>query len=186
VIGGDSDRPEGPYGSADDLLRAMQEAGTGFPQVGIAGYPEAHPRIPAETLDRALWAKAPLASYLVSNLCFDPGLVADWLISLRERGLGLPVRLGVPGPVQIPRLARIARRIGVGDSTRFLVRNRRLLTGLGGYDPGPYVRRLRDRLAGGQTGVVGLHLYCFNDFEATERWLAAELDPGAGTTPRPR
>ena len=72
VIGGDG-TPVGPYPSALALLDAVAESGREFPHVGIAGYPETHPSIDCETLLAGLVEKQSYATYIVTQMCFDPG-----------------------------------------------------------------------------------------------------------------
>src|SRR5215210_1118954 len=68
VIGGDSAEPVGPYASALELLDAMSRLEHGVEEVGIGGYPEGHPLIGDEELDRALLDKQPFASYVVTQI----------------------------------------------------------------------------------------------------------------------
>jgi methylenetetrahydrofolate reductase (NADPH) len=61
LIGGDPDRPVGPFPDACDLLASGLLQRHGLRQVLFAGYPEGHPRIAARTLEEALRAKLALA-----------------------------------------------------------------------------------------------------------------------------
>ncbi len=54
VIGGDSDRAEGPYTSALELLQTGAFARAGIRRIGIACYPEPHRRIDRARLEAAL------------------------------------------------------------------------------------------------------------------------------------
>jgi methylenetetrahydrofolate reductase (NADPH) len=69
-------------------------------------------------------------------------------------------------------LLTIAGRIGVGDSMRFLAKNRRAVIRLmrpGRYRPDRLVRPLA-RLSEG-LGLSGLHLFTFNQVDPTVAWL---------------
>jgi methylenetetrahydrofolate reductase (NADPH) len=120
VIGGDIPQPVGEFQSSYELLAALDGAGHPFTEVGIAGYPESHPFISDDEVSRALSLKAPLATYVVSQLCLDPRVIAAWIADVRARGITLPVYVGIPGLVPRRKLLRISTRIGVGESTRFL------------------------------------------------------------------
>jgi hypothetical protein len=61
LIGGDLAEAAGPYEAAAALLRDRLLADCGIQQVGLAGYPEGHPRIPTTTLRAALDEKLALA-----------------------------------------------------------------------------------------------------------------------------
>jgi methylenetetrahydrofolate reductase (NADPH) len=94
------------------------------------------------------------------------------------RGLGFdrPVHLGIPGPVDTVRLARVATRIGVGPSLRYALKQRgsaRL------FRPGGY--RPDDLLAGAaDAGFAGLHVYTLGYVSATERWRQRILELADG------
>jgi methylenetetrahydrofolate reductase (NADPH) len=169
VVGGDLD-PKGDFQDALGLLEAMAELGHPFSEVGIAGYPEGHPLISAEHLRVALLAKVPHASYIVTQMCFDPHATVEWIRAIHSEGVDLPVRIGVPGAVDIAHLAKVAGWIGVGDSVRFLTKNRGLVRVLrpGGYRPDRLIRRLAELSL--DVRVEGLHVFTFNQVASTVAW----------------
>src|SRR5262249_18564674 len=57
IIAGDRDRPAGDYHSALEVIDGGLLQRRGINEIGIAGYPEGHPRIPQQDLDRALMDK---------------------------------------------------------------------------------------------------------------------------------
>lgn len=173
VIGGDAATPAGPYSDALGLLQALERHGTSFGSVGIGGYPEGHSRIDEALLERATVAKAPHATHVVTQLCFDAGSIERWAGAMRERGVTLPVRVGVPGPVARTKLVRIAAGLGLGQSARFLSKQRNLIGRFllpGGYRPDRLVRKLAPVLAQQNAPLAGLHMYTFNEVAATESW----------------
>ena len=126
VIGGDAkDRGELHDGLA--LLRAMEDVGNPFTSVGVAGYPEGHPAIPEEKLIDALLEKQGHATSITTQMTFDGAAITSWIERIRAAGVTLPVHVGVPGAVRIQRLFRVAARIGVGGSLRYLRKNRQLV-----------------------------------------------------------
>jgi methylenetetrahydrofolate reductase (NADPH) len=120
VIAGDADEPAGEFEGAAALLGAMSEIGHTLEGVGISGYPESHPLISDETTIQAMYDKAPYATYIVSQICFDPAVIAHWIRRVRNRGVGLPIYVGIPGVVNTTKLMRISGGIGLGESARFL------------------------------------------------------------------
>ena len=120
LIGGDATPPHGPYHSAADLLPIVHEHPQRPTEIGIAGYPEGHPLIDSRTLTDILERKSALATYITTQLCFDAEALLTWLSETRERGVALPVRVGLPGVVDRRRLLEISMRIGVGPSLGFL------------------------------------------------------------------
>jgi methylenetetrahydrofolate reductase (NADPH) len=190
VIAGDVREPAGPFGGALDLLAAMAELGHRLDQVGIAGYPERHPFIHDDITIQAMWDKRRFATYIVSQLCFHPRVVAAWVHRVRRRGVDLPIHVGVPGTVDAGRLLRISTRIGIGESARFARRHTGWLPRLlrvGGYRPGRLVDGLAASLADPASRVAGLHLYTFNEVARTERWRQETLGRlGAAADKEPR
>ena len=180
VIGGDSKEPVGPYASALELLGAMSRLEHGVEEVGIGGYPEGHPLIDDEELDRALLDKQPFASYVVTQLCFDADTILGWISSIRHKGIRLPVYVGLPGTVDRKKLLRVSLKVGVGDSIRFLRKQTGLLGMLlkpGGYSPDELVERLAPYAGDEHYDIAGLHLYTFNQVESTAKWRQRMLGP---------
>ena len=185
VIGGDAKQPVGTFSGAFELLCAMTDMGHNFEHVGIAGYPEGHPVIEDDTLSRALRDKLPFATYIVSQMCFDPRAIVGWVIDLRRQGTQLPVIVGVPGVVDKKRLFQVSRKIGVGDSARFLKKHTNLMVSLfaslfksGGYSPDRLVRELAPYVGDRDYNIIGFHVYTFNQIESTEKWRRRMLHPG--------
>jgi methylenetetrahydrofolate reductase (NADPH) len=173
VIGGDAKEPAGQFSSAFELLSAMADLGHHFEHVGIGGYPEGHPLIDNDTLRQALRDKQPLATYIVSQMCFDPGAILDWVAGIRQPGIWLPVYVGIPGVVERKKLLQVSLKIGVGDSARFLTKYTGVLTRFlkpGGYIPDDLVKRLVPYVGDRDYNIVGFHIYTFNQVESTERW----------------
>lgn len=171
VVGGDALEP-GKFADALDLLREMDSLGHHFSELGIAGYPEGHPFISGDALRQALIEKRRYAHYITTQMCFDPRAIATWIKGTRLDGIRLPVRLGIPGVVDPIRLGKIASRIGVGTSMKFLMRNRNAILRLlrpGVYRPTRLVKSLNE--LDSDLGIVGLHIFTFNQVEPTMNWL---------------
>jgi methylenetetrahydrofolate reductase (NADPH) len=171
VTGGDG-QPHGDYFDAFSLLRDMADLGHPFLEVGITGYPEGHPAIPVDRLRQAMLDKHAHATHIVTQMCFGPDAIVEWIATIRADGVELPVRVGVPGAIDTSRLVTIGARIGVGDSMRFLAKNRRAVVRMlrpGRYRPDRLVNPLA-RMGEG-LGLSGLHLFTFNQVDATVAWL---------------
>jgi methylenetetrahydrofolate reductase (NADPH) len=173
VVGGDAKEP-GDFPDGLSLLRAMAEIGHPLREIGIPAYPQGHAFIADGALLGALHAKVPFASYMTTQLCFDPAAIGTWLAARRAEGIGLPVHLGVPGVAEPQRLLAISARIGVADTHRFLVKNTRFIARLirsgGFYRPDGLLEGLAPTAADPAAGIADLHLYTFNAVGLTERW----------------
>jgi methylenetetrahydrofolate reductase (NADPH) len=178
VVGGDAKEP-GDYPDGLSLLRGMAEIGHPLSEIGIPAYPQGHAFIADGPLLAALHAKAAFASYMTTQLCFDPGSIATWIAARRGEGLQLPVHVGVPGVAEPQKLLAISARIGVADTHRFLVKNIRFVTKLvrsgGFYRPDGLLEGLAPHLADATAGIVDLHMYTFNAVEGFESWRRVYL-----------
>lgn len=178
VTGGDGDQ-HGDYFDAGSLLRDLADLGHPFLELGITGYPEGHPAIAGDRLRQALLDKQGYATYLVTQMCFSPKTILGWVGEIRRDGVTLPVKVGIPGVVQPARLLTMAAKIGVGDSMRYLSKNRSLfrLIRPGRYRPDRLVRPLAAAAKG--HGLSGVHLFTFNQVAPTAEWHRRMLERGA-------
>ncbi len=172
VVGGDAAEPAGPYVDALGLMRALDEHGHSFSHIGIGGYPEGHGFVSDAAMDQATRDKAPLATHLVTQLCFDAAATVSWGESLVRDGVRLPVYVGMPGPVNRQKLIRISAGIGLGQSARFLQKQAGLWRFFlpGAYDPSKLVRRLAKEAAQSPANIAGLHIFTFNEIEGAVAW----------------
>ncbi|MEO9140363.1 MAG: methylenetetrahydrofolate reductase [Jatrophihabitans sp.] len=179
VPAGDADPPAGDYHASLDLLQDLKELGDPFTDVGITGYPESHPSIADDLTVQAMWDKRRVATQVVSNLTFDPATLQAWLHRMRQRGITLPLLVGIPGPVDRTKLLLMATKIGVGESTRFLAKHRRTLTRLaapGGFTGERFLEKTVPALSAPGALVAGLHVFTFNQVAETEKWRRGLLE----------
>jgi methylenetetrahydrofolate reductase (NADPH) len=171
VPAGDATEP-GEFQGAAELLEAMGDSRTQFDRIGVTGYPESHHLISDEETIRAMFAKAEMATDIVSQLCFDPATIAWWIGAVRARGVALPIWIGLPGCVDYAKLIRISMKIGMAESARYLSHQRgwvsRLVTRQ--FKPTRLLDGLAQVVEEPDTGVAGFHLYTFNEVGPTERW----------------
>jgi methylenetetrahydrofolate reductase (NADPH) len=178
VPAGDADPPAGRYESALSLLVELDALGRPFSRIGITGYPQSHPNIDDDVTVQAMWDKRHYATYIVSNLCFDPTVVRRWIRRVRTRGVTLPIYFGLAGPVERTKLLNMATKIGVGESARFLSGHAEWFLRVGapgGYNPGRLLARTANTLVDPSSNVEGLHVFTFNQVRQTEQWRRGVL-----------
>jgi len=178
VIAGDAKEPAGQFPDSVSLLAALMAEPHGMREIGVTGYPERHSFIDDDLTIQAMWDKRRIATYIVSNLCFDPRVVKKWVARVRRRGVQLPIHIGLAGVADPAKLLRISTRIGVVDSARFLRGHSNWFLRMvqpGGYDPGRFTVGLLPDLALPDRNVAGLHVFTFNEIEPTERWRQETL-----------
>jgi methylenetetrahydrofolate reductase (NADPH) len=176
VPGGDASQPAGRFDSALPLLERLTELGSPFGSVGITGYPERHPKIHDDITIQAMWDKRRHATYIVSNVCFDPAALGAWITRIRARRVTLPLYVGLAGPAERTRLLKMAAISGATESARFITRHPGWVLRFwlpGGYSPDRFLDRASAVLADPAAGVAGLHLFTFNQLEACAQWHAS-------------
>jgi methylenetetrahydrofolate reductase (NADPH) len=173
IPGGDIARPVGEFSSSLLLLRELATIGHQFEHIGVAAYPEGHPAISNEILLEALRSKQELATYMVTQMCFDPAVLLGWLKAMRSRGITLPAWLGLPGVMNRMKLLQTSLRIGVGESARFARKQSSLAGRLlrsANYSPDDLVAGLAPGMEDADLGIHGFYLFSFNQVKATVAW----------------
>ncbi len=178
VIAGDR-AESGPYRSALDVIASGALQRRGIRNIGIAGYPEGHPRIGNDELARALTDKiaaaeaAGLAVEIVTQFCFSARAILDFIARLRALGFEHRVRVGLVGPTNLTSLMRYASRCGVRASAQGLARRAGLMRQVFAMaTPDDLVRTLADAAP---ANVVP-HFFSFGGVPATGRWASAVAD----------
>ncbi len=201
IIAGDRDRPAGDLRSSLEIIDGGLLQRRGIKEIGIAGYPEGHPRISQHDLDRALMDKIAAAEatgikvHIVTQFCFDATAILQWIRRLRDFGLEHPVRVGLAGPTNLPALLRYARRCGVRASIEGLARQSGLARQLFAMTaPDTLVQALAQARSDRRLGMVKPHFFAFGGVAATSRWASAvaeghimlEAGPGFRVEPTAR
>jgi methylenetetrahydrofolate reductase (NADPH) len=180
VIAGDRDQPAGDLRSAIEVIDGGALQRHGIVEIGIAGYPDGHPRIPQLDLDRALADKlraaetTGVAVHIVTQFCFDGAAIVKWLLRLRDFGVEHPVRVGLAGPTNFSTLLRYAKRCGVRASAQGLARQAGLVRQLFAMSaPDALVRVLAQARAERHLGEIAPHFFSFGGLARTARWAEA-------------
>ncbi|HET9081453.1 MAG TPA: methylenetetrahydrofolate reductase [Trebonia sp.] len=179
AVSGDPAVPAGPY---EDSL-AVIESGVlqryGVKHVSIAGYPDGHPDIAADVLWDALEKKSAALAGLnipgtvITQVDFDVDRVLSWVAEVRQHGVELPVRVGVPGPASVKLLLGFAGRLGISTSATIAKKyGLSVASLLGKAGPENFIRDLQAGLDPDKHGVVKLHFYTFGGFKTTAEWIA--------------
>jgi methylenetetrahydrofolate reductase (NADPH) len=185
VIAGDIDKPAGALKSCLALFESDLLQKHGIVEVGIAGYPEGHPLLAQDVLERCLAGKIAavesrgLSVHVATQFCFSPRRIAEWIQAVRERGFDHQIKIGVPGPSTVSSLLAYAATCGVvvseaqlrkdmTDAEADLWTPHRLLEGLG------------ERFNKQSPGQIGLNFFAFGGLLSSARWIANSFlfEPG--------
>lgn len=194
VIGGDIDRARGPFASARDVIATGVLERHGFTAIGVAAYPEGHPRIAADVLEGELAVKIAalrargLAPFIVTQFCFEAAPIVALLARHRSSFADVPLHLGLAGPGKLSTLLRYAASCGIGASLRALRRQASLAKLLTEASPAAVLAALAAD-ATALEAIARLHFFTFGGVARTAQWaaaLAAEVDPAPAPDIAPR
>jgi methylenetetrahydrofolate reductase (NADPH) len=177
VIAGDADRPAGPFADALSLIESGLFEYNGFTAIGIAGYPDGHPRLSDALLANALAKKVDaiyshgLSADIVSQFCFDGERMVAWLRQLRYLRVDVPIKLGVVGPVSLRTLLHYALKCGVPTTAKALG-NTAAVQLVAESRPDRMLKTL-SQITALSSGSVTIHVFSFGGLLKTARWVAA-------------
>jgi methylenetetrahydrofolate reductase (NADPH) len=180
IVAGDPAVPMGPYEESLAVIESGVLQQYGVKHVSMSGHPSGDPNIPADVLFPAMERKAAALTKLqipgsiITQVDFDVDRVLAWITEVREHGVDLPIRVGVPGPASVKLLLGFASRLGLSTSTTIAKKYGLSVTNLlGKAGPENFIRDLQAGLDSGKHGVVKLHFYTFGGFKTTAEWIAS-------------
>ncbi len=179
ILGGDRDDPAGEYDCSLQLIEsgALQEHGIN--KIAIAVYPEGHPRIPDDVLDKARRDKLAAARaagfevILISQVCFESAPIISFLKRIRAEGVTERIRVGVAGPAKYSTLVKYAMICGVGPSLRALKERQSLAKNmLSGETPERLILELEEAAEKDPSlNIWGIHFFTFASLQNTIEWV---------------
>ena len=181
LLGGDEPKAKGPFNDSLEILESGLLRDSGIREIGVAGYPEGHPRISNLTepfeRKRRLAREQGLGLYVVTQFSFAPSRVVEYCASLARSAPEVSIYAGVAGPTDPVALARYAQRCGVSVSLRAL---RTLGTGIArlvtNADPKEHLTALaRYSLQREPSNLAGVHLYSFGGAVRTATWMREQI-----------
>ncbi|GHC33218.1 methylenetetrahydrofolate reductase [Aidingimonas halophila] len=173
LIAGSMATPLGPYPDTLALLDDISLSRHGIHRLAIAGHPEGHFQADEDALDLALRSKLDYAereglqAWVVTQFLFDAQPLIDWKAHLRQRGIDVPIRVGLPGPATLTTLWKYAMSCGIGPSMWALQRQGGRLFKLAKARP-PVEQVLG--LAEQHDPALSLHFYPFGGIDKTLAW----------------
>ena len=179
LIGGETQRPTGPFSSSLDVLETGIVDRYGISHLGIAGHPEGSRDFSEAAAIEALKFKQTVGERsgaevrIVTQFGFNAAGFIAWADALRDHGVDLPVHLGVAGPAKVGTLIKYAAICGVGNSLDFLKKRGSSLTALAtGHSPesvvGPVESHVR---ANPGSAIVQIHVFPFGGIRKSAEWL---------------
>jgi methylenetetrahydrofolate reductase (NADPH) len=125
---------------------------------------------------QALLAEAGVPGWVSTQMHFDTKQWIQWLRDERAAGLTLPLHIGAAGAIDRMKLISLSTKLDIGSSVRFLQKNSGAIGRLlrpGGYDPVKFLSPLAK--VAEELNIEGVHLFTFNNIEATAAWQQKSL-----------
>lgn len=171
LVAGDESAASGPFDSAACVIASGLIECYGITRVGIAGYPDGHRSVSGRRLAAELWNKCAslaargIAVSITTQWSLRPDAVVAWVASVRNAGIGVPIRLSVPGPATRDQLYRHAAMIGCTDGDQVKAVS---FKHCAAEVPGQLSRQLPATMR----HSIGLHVLCFGGSVEGAGWLA--------------
>ena len=189
IIGGDADRPNGEFDSALSLIKSGLLNDYGIRRIGVAGYPDGHPKISSDALIEALGAKietaqaAGIAPHITTQFCFEAAPILAWLKDIRERWPDVPVKIGIAGPTGFKTLLKFAVRCGVNTPRTGIAQKLTMASKIAKtFSPGDLLDDLDTGLGQIGGGKLSAHFFSFGGLEKTATWIAGRLNEKSNFT----
>ncbi|MFC5143051.1 methylenetetrahydrofolate reductase [Actinomycetospora rhizophila] len=181
-----------PAGAFENTLQVLESevlARRPFASIGVAGHPEGNPGVDEGAVDHALARKDKLARdgglplHVVTQFGFAADPVLGWERRMREAGIALPVRVGLPGLTSPARLLRFGLSCGVGPSLAVLRKQTgsvlKLATQV--YRPTETLLGLARAVSADPESLISaVHFFPFGAVVPTARWATTGQKDGLG------
>lgn len=177
LVAGDAPVPAGRYDGAVPFLEDFLGHDHGLRRIGVTAYPDGHSLIPTDVVHdalhtkQAMLAEAGVGAFASTQMHFDTKRWIQWARDERAAGLTLPLHIGAPGAVDKMKLISLSTKLDIGSSVRFLKKNSGAISRLlrpGGYDPVKFLTPLAK--VADELNLEGVHLFTFNNVDATAEW----------------
>ena len=130
LIAGGANNPYGEFDSSIQLLETELFDKFSFKRIHIAGHPEGNKDIDPDgsrlNVDEALSWKHEFSQRtdarmaLATQFCFESPPVIEWVNSIQNKGIDIPVHIGIAGPAKLQTLIKYSIECGVGASIKIL------------------------------------------------------------------
>ncbi|GLZ48103.1 5,10-methylenetetrahydrofolate reductase [Actinomycetospora sp. NBRC 106375] len=183
-----------PAGAVENTIQVLESEAfrrRRFASVGVAGHPEGNPGVDEGAVDHALARKDKIAReeglrlYVVTQFAFAADPVLGWERRMRDAGITLPVRVGLPGLTSPARLLKFGLSCGVGPSLAVLRKQTGSVLKLATtrtYRPAETLLGLARAVAADPENLIsGVHFFPFGAVVPTARWARAIAEGGPVT-----
>lgn len=180
IVGGDGNPASEDFQKAEDILYGLLIRDMLPKKIRIGGYPEGNPVMdmdPIEVLLRKqeFAEKTGVRMEIVTQMFFDADTLIDWLLEIRQRGVYLPVELGLLGKLKWDSFVKVLETIGVKDAMAFLKSKPNLAMSLAtgmitGFSPKYLLTEIAERNTP-ELGINGISIFTLGNITSSVKCL---------------
>jgi methylenetetrahydrofolate reductase (NADPH) len=183
LLAGGSKKPAGDFDSSIQLIESGLFDKAGFKRLHIAGHPEGSididPSGGTENVSEALswkqeFSKRTDASMAIATqFCFDAEVVKKWTDDIKEKGIDIPIHIGIAGPAKLQTLLKFSIECGIGASMKVLTKRAKDLTKLLlPYKPTQILNELAEyKSIDPKLNIEQVHFFPIGGIKQTVDWL---------------
>ena len=183
LIAGGSKEPAGVYDSSIQIIETELFDKYSFKRLHVAGHPEGNKDIDKDSthtnVNKALswkneYAKRTDAQIAIATqFCFDSEAIIQWVNSLIDMNIDLPVHIGIAGPAKLQTLIRYSIECGVGASMKVLQKRAKDITKLLlPYEPTSVISELAEyKSQNPDFNIEQVHFFPLGGTKTTANWV---------------
>ena len=183
LIAGGSKEPSGVYDSSIQIIETELFDKYSFKRLHVAGHPEGNKDIDKDSthtnVNKALswkneYAKRTDAQIAIATqFCFDSEAIIQWVNSLIDMNIDLPVHIGIAGPAKLQTLIRYSIECGVGASMKVLQKRAKDITKLLlPYEPTSVISELAEyKSQNPDFNIEQVHFFPLGGTKTTANWV---------------
>jgi methylenetetrahydrofolate reductase (NADPH) len=183
LLAGGSKKPAGDFDSSIQLIESGLFDKAGFKRLHIAGHPEGSmdidPSGGTKNVSEALswkqeFSKRTDASMAIATqFCFDAEVVKKWTDDIKEKGIDIPIHIGIAGPAKLQTLLKFSIECGIGASMKVLTKRAKDLTKLLlPYRPTQILNELAEyKSKDPELNIEQVHFFPIGGIKQTVDWL---------------
>ena len=183
LLAGGSSKPIGDFDSSIQLIESGLFDKAGFKRLHIAGHPEGCKDIDPDggcknVLEALSWKqefskRTDASMAITTHFCFDADVVREWVDNIKNRGIDIPIHIGIAGPAKLQTLLKFSLECGVGASMKVLTKRAKDITKLLlPYEPIQIINALaKFKEAHSDFNVEQVHFFPLGGIKRTVDWV---------------
>ena len=183
LIAGSVNNPHGVFENSMQLVETELFNKYNFKNLHFAGHPEGNKDIDYDgstnNVDEALlWKqkfneRTDIEIALTTQFCFEADPVIKWANRMTEKGINIPIHIGVAGPAKLQTLIKFSIACGVGPSLKVLQKRakdvKKLLLP---FEPNDFLETLaQHKKENSKFNITNIHFFPLGGINASADWI---------------